>query len=719
MFSKIFKKQADSIENLILEKIKWVLAESLKINYMILTKRSLLITQKTFIDIYSNFVLDSALIDKSLIKLQNKKIHEKNSGNVFLQELKNRIESKDANFIFNVKLPENLLKKFLHVRNIDTDYDIIWEIITQNDNIETMEIALEEKYSNLDKSTKEKIKKSLRAFNNLNNFKDYVFTVKENFIILNVWDFQEVYSVKENLYLSNIKDMSYYIQDKSKYSINILWDDFFSYKKEEIEAYKANRIYGLNEVRNNFLMTWLCNNMTSYDFWDLNITYFYWDLMNPYKINASVRYKWKYKIMNYKNLRDFDLNVLDSDIITLGWKLSWVVTVTNLKVGRFSYRVLIMRKNWIYFLNIRKTEWIPYTLKELIEKSWANVHKFIIEDEKENKNVKLDLDYSMKHFDIDFPLGYSDNDTEVFFSKLISASKWTFWINGKTNSWKSTSLKNLIKRFYEFSKTDLKTNKNILMIENPIEWYDYYLKQIEVDDEDIDDYKAIIMWVKRADLDMCIFWELRTYDVFGIFNEISNSLPVFSTFHVGTAESFLSILKYYADKAGLNHLDIFWNVNVSLIQIPLEAEIWPMENRNYFTINEKDDLIKQIYGRFRLNEVDLTSEELDFKTIISDLLNLMFEKWYYPIKSYFKWRYKLNYEILTWDMLSMFLAKKETNFWDIYKYLWYTNNMLYKTFMQFVNGEMIFENVKLDEYSHDVKIKTLQKVKDYLIANNK
>ena len=88
---------------------------------MILTKRTLLITEKTFIDLYSNFVLDSALVDKSLLKLQNKSSNEKNSGNVFLQELKNRIESKDSNFIYNIKLPENLLKKFLHVKNIDTD----------------------------------------------------------------------------------------------------------------------------------------------------------------------------------------------------------------------------------------------------------------------------------------------------------------------------------------------------------------------------------------------------------------------------------------------------------------------------------------------------------------------------------------------------------------------------------------------------------------------
>lgn len=716
MLSRLLQKNTNPIETIILKKIKDVIEENLKINYMILAKRSLLITPKTFIEMYANFVLDNTLVDKNLMKLQDKHIWEKNSWNVFLQELKARLESKDANFIFNLKLPETFLKKFLKIRNIDIDFDIVWDLISQNDTYEDMEKSLNDKYTNLDKSSKEKIRKSLKSFNILNNYKNYIFVVKESFIIIEVSWVKEIYTTRDALNLANIKDFSYYINDKTKYEINILWDDFFIYKKEEIEHYKANRIYWLSEVRNQFLMTWLVNNMTNYDFWDLNITYFYGDPLNPHKINASVRHKWKYKILNFKNVRDFDVNVLDSDIITLGWKLSWVVTVTNLKVGRFSYRVLIIRKNWIYFLNIRKTEWIPYTTKELLEKSWASINKFMLVDGEENKNVKLDMDYQLKHFDIDFPLGYSDEDTEVFFSKLISASKWTFWINGKTNSWKSTSLKNLIKRFYEHSRNELGTNKNILMIENPIEWYDYYLKQVEVDDEDIDDYKAIIMGIKRADLDMCIFWELRTYDVFGIFNEVSNSLPVFSTFHVWTAESFLSILKYYSDKAGLNYLDILWNVNVSLIQIPLEAEVIEKEQRDYYKPEEKTELITSIYSRFRLNWDDLTTEENDFKEIISDLINLMFEKWYYPIKSYIKWRYKLNYEILTWDMLSMFLSKKETNFWDIYKYLGYSNNMLYKTFMQFINGEMIFENVKLDEYSHDVKIKTLQKVKDYILA---
>lgn len=318
MFEIFFKKHDDNIEHTIIKKLKEVLEENLKINYMILAKRTLLVTPKTFQDLYAHFVLDSALVDKSLLKLQNKNSQEKNSWNVFLQELKNRIDSRDANFIFHIRLPETLLKKFLNVKNIDTDFDLIWDIITQNDSYEEMEKSLNEKYANLDKQTKEKIRKSLKALHHLNNFKNYSFVVKESFIILTIWDFQEVYTTREHLYLSNIKDISYYIQDKNKYNINILGDDFFGYKKEEIENYKSNRIYGLSEVRNSFLMTWLCNNMTNYDFWDLNITYFYADPYNPHKVNASVRYKGKYEILNYKNVKDFDLNILDGDIITLG-----------------------------------------------------------------------------------------------------------------------------------------------------------------------------------------------------------------------------------------------------------------------------------------------------------------------------------------------------------------------------------------------------------------
>lgn len=715
MFNFFWKK--DSLETIIKNKIEDIIKENLKINYMILSKRTLIITEKLFSDIYSRFVLDNAIIDTKLTKLQNK--HTKNSWNTLLSDIKNKIEWKDASFIFNIRLPNSFVKKAFEVVYVDSDYEKTWtELDLASKNFEDIKKELEVKYSLMDSKDLHKVEENIKLLYKLNWYQNTKFEVKETFIIVNDSDFQYCFLTRENLFLANIKSLSYFINNKKGYKMVVVSDDIFWRYKIELETYKANKIYGLADVKNPFLTTWMVNNMTNYDWWDFNLTYFYGDPYNPHKVNCSARINWKYKILNYRDIKDFDLNVLDSDIITLGWKLLWVVTVTNLKVWRFSYRVLIIRKNWIYFLNIRKTEWVIYDLKELNEKSWGNFSKYIIQDWKTNRNVKFDIDFQLKHFDIDFPLGYSENDSKVFFDKLVSSTKWTFWINGKTNSWKSTSLKNLLKKYYEYSQT-MWMNKNLLMIENPIEWYDYYFKQIEVDDEDIEDYKAIIMWVKRADLDMCVFWELRTYDVFGIFNETSNSLPVFSTFHVWTAESFLSMLKYYSDKAWLNYLDVLWNVNVSLVQIPLQTEREEDEElKDYFPVEDMDTLLYGIYARFRLNEEELSTEEQEFRDILWEIIKIAYEKGKKILRSHTpKARPILYYEILTGDMLWLFLAKKEKNFSDVYKYLWYTNNTLYKTFIVFLNWKMLFDNVKIDEYSHDVKIKTLEKIKDDLLAN--
>jgi len=68
---QIFRKKND-LEAVIKLKIEDIISQNLKINYMILTKRTLLVTEKLFIDIYSRFILDNALIDTKLTQLQNK-----------------------------------------------------------------------------------------------------------------------------------------------------------------------------------------------------------------------------------------------------------------------------------------------------------------------------------------------------------------------------------------------------------------------------------------------------------------------------------------------------------------------------------------------------------------------------------------------------------------------------------------------------------------------
>ncbi|MEA3387197.1 MAG: hypothetical protein U9Q66_02170 [Patescibacteria group bacterium] len=69
----LFKKK-DDLETVIQKKIEQIITENLKINYMILTKRTLLITEKMFADVYSKFVLENSIIDKKLTQLQNKHI---------------------------------------------------------------------------------------------------------------------------------------------------------------------------------------------------------------------------------------------------------------------------------------------------------------------------------------------------------------------------------------------------------------------------------------------------------------------------------------------------------------------------------------------------------------------------------------------------------------------------------------------------------------------
>ena len=69
---QIFKKNNNDLESIIRNKIKDIITQNLKINYMILTKRTLLVTEKLFVDIYSKFILDNALIDTKLTMLQNK-----------------------------------------------------------------------------------------------------------------------------------------------------------------------------------------------------------------------------------------------------------------------------------------------------------------------------------------------------------------------------------------------------------------------------------------------------------------------------------------------------------------------------------------------------------------------------------------------------------------------------------------------------------------------
>ncbi len=699
MLKSFFKKE-ETLKGRLHAKVKDILKRSLEISHLIIPRRTLLTSEKFFIDMVTDYI----------IWLYSQKERD-------LLSVKSDINADNLGFLYRNPLSPNIIAKCFNADFISPDLEKVWENMEiQTDDFPTFLRDLDKSFDSLDDTISSKIKDEAYYLFQLSQYQ-YVkldFVIMDSFFILQGDDVEYVYTTKENLDLSVIRAFSFYIKDSESYKIIVLSNYIFSKYKAEIEKYKNSRVSWLWQIKNPYLRTYLCNSMTNLEFGDLNITYFYWDESNPDKVNASVRYKSHYRMFNFNNIYDFDLNLLDGDIITLGWRLSWVVTVTNVKVGRFTYRVLILRKSWTYFLNFRKVEGIPYEVEDLEERSWVPVRKYLIPEDNSNPMVWFDVNREMKHFDIDFPLGYQQEDVDMIFSKLVSSTKWTFWLNWKTNSWKSTSLKNILKEYYEYERSKW-INKNILMIENPIEWFDYYLKQVEVDDEDIEDYKSIIMWVKRADLDMCIFGELRTFDVFGVFNEISASMPVVSTFHVWTAEAFLSMLKYYSDKSELNWKDVFWMVNASIVQMPLTTEQAVQSECLFYKPEEKDELLHFIYSRFRLNNEELIEQEKQFKELLTGLVDKMFRKWKYPLKEFTsKAKPVLYYEILTGDMLSMFLAKEETEFGKIYRYLGYTNNMLYKTFLEFIEWRVTFEQVKMDDYSFDVRLETLRQLSIYL-----
>jgi len=686
-----------------------MIKEDFKIKYMIIPRRTLKVSEKFLI---------SELVKITILRQWN--TQDK------LINLNNFINQKKIDFVYTTPLSYDLLVKCFSVKyisdtigNIWEKIDTKWEIISQL----KRRISVIWELTKVSKWKKLSFDEELKYLEYMKDYKYNKFIIKDIFFMIEYNWKEYVFTTSEYISLKNIRDISYYIKNKKNYTFIILPENIFFDWKKQMDEYKSTRIKWLDQIVNSFLKTYLVNNMTNTQFWDLNITYFYKDEDNPYKINVSVRYDWRYKFLRVKWVNDFDLNQLDSDIITLWWKLAWTITVTDLKVGRFSYRCLIIRKNGLYYLNLRKTEWILYSVDELSEKSWIDAKQYIIPEENDNKKYFLDHKFKLKHFDIDFPLAYDKEDIDLIFSKLSSASKWTFWICWKTNSWKSTSLKNLLLKYYEYLREVNQENRNVLMVENPIEWFDYYFKQVEVSDEDQEEYKDIIMAIKRADLDLCVIWELRTYEVFGIVNEIANSLPLFSTFHVWTIEAFLSILKYYSDKSDLNYRDVFWNVNTCIVQIPLFQEKAPIEKRIFYIKEDIPYFKEELLVKFRLNrpESELMDEELRLKKVILNFIDTMIEYSYMPLKKYINPKKELYYEILTWDMLNIYLTKREDSFSKIYNYIWLSNNILFKTLKDFIEWKMTFDNVKIDEYSFEVKISTLEyiteKIKEWVFYN--
>ena len=155
---------------------------------------------------------------------------------------KQLLERKKIDFLFTIKMTEEILLKSFNIEYINHDYEAIWEDIENKENEENIRIQVKQQFENINKDLLEKINLNLSYIYHLSNYKRNTFILKESFIIIDTEDFQYVYITNSNLTLVNIKSISYYINDKKKYKIIVLSDDFFHKIKKDIESFKNNRV---------------------------------------------------------------------------------------------------------------------------------------------------------------------------------------------------------------------------------------------------------------------------------------------------------------------------------------------------------------------------------------------------------------------------------------------------------------------------------------------
>jgi len=698
LFKNLFWSKNQNENKNLKKDINKFFTDSFNFDYLVLSKRLLKVNEDLFIKKLTEFFY------KHYVSTTNT---ERINVNLTL-ELMNKF------FFHQIEL--SFLELYFKITYI-SEYDFNWiDEMYENNTIE------EQKKNNNDN----KFKKVDIFINTLFNYKTYDIEMWNRFFIINNnWTFF-IFIPERHLDLNTLREISFKIE--KKYEICVLDHHVYNQEKAKIQDYLDKKITWLDNIINPYLKYYFINSLINKDVWDFNLTYFFWK--RNVHINTSMRYKWKYRLLEIEWEDDLDVNYIEADIISLNGWLSWVISYTKINLWNAEYRVLIIRKDELYYLNIRPfSSWLyrketeEETINDILDRSNFNIEPFIFNFGKFKNNIfisnnwfaKLNYKKELNHANINFPLAYSQKNIDVFLKKLIvPKTSWFFFINWPVWSWKSVSLMNFLKYYYDYSVKNSFENKNVLILENPVEMFSSYLKQIQVDDEDFDDYKEILLAIKRADTDLVSIWELRNFSLFWIINEIAMSQPVITTFHVSNIQSFLELIIDYSKKSWLVYQNVFWRINVSICQLLLDIENieWLDNIKDYFyKKSEKKELYEEFSIKLSLYKEWDKGNEL--KKIIIEFINFLWKIEKYPLKiSPWNTYKKVIEESISSDDIMNFLEdwNNEHSLSKIYNYTWYDNTILYKTLRLFVEWKMILTNIKFEEISLNNKIAIFNKL---------
>lgn len=285
-----------------------------------------------------------------------------------------------------------------------------------------------------------------------------------------------------------------------------------------------------------------------------DITIFWWKSSNY--AYFLVRKKGKYQKVWFKRSESIQdsfwfwliENVIEN-IIYMWWSVSSEKqSDTSIRFWWINYRIGIV-KDW-------DRVWIVMR-KAQNSQSWIDLKKFM--DENWLSYMNRELSYKKESFWLYQTYDKEDVDTMLWY---VMSTTWLICISWSTWSGKSVSMRNFLNHVFEES---LQKNvwRKISTFEDPIEAENRNFMQFNFKKNEL---PRAILAIKRIDLDDCLIWEIRDYEMIVWILEALDTVWCYTTMHSPTVWSALFLLKKWCTAAKVDLVDILYALKILMAQ---------------------------------------------------------------------------------------------------------------------------------------------------------
>lgn len=457
---------------------------------------------------------------------------------------------------------------FLVFKEASTNYKLVrkrllWEF-TQTQEIWWIEVWL----NDLTKIFFDYVENNADSLNYCINFEKYINNVEEidmiswlYFLLNSTWtsielhdDFVMVYYWNNififftNPWFNTLNNITLLLEQKkdTKHIFIYCHINFYLYL-----TWLFNKNINIKWIQQNFKQVLL---LSYYDDEISDITIFGWKMSNY--AYFLVRKKWKYQKVWFKrseSIQDSFWFTLVEQVIENIIYMWWAVSSekqsdTSIRFWWINYRIWIV-KDW-------DRVWIVMR-KAQNSQSWINLKKFM--DENWLSYINRELSYKKESFRLYDTYDKEDVDTMLSY---VMTTNWLICISWSTWSWKSVSMRNFLNHVYEES---LKLNvwRKIATFEDPIEAENRNFMQFNFKKNEL---PRAILAIKRIDLDDCLIWEIRDYEMIVWVLEALDTVWCYTTMHSPTVGSALFLLKKWCVSAKVDLVDILYALKVLMAQ---------------------------------------------------------------------------------------------------------------------------------------------------------